>query len=193
MKKNGDDRKRLMKVSGIILALLFIALLSSCSPVSDTLTLCRVSLDNPSSRSLTAKIDPLGTNVYVMTIYKGRGERYTNLSESEYRKIPTEGIVVSQGLWEFKAIFSSDGKNSTYTETEAETLPGGTSGDIFINLSTQSIPVKLKLDDGTGSAVISSYTLSGSVPDDSSLKYSSINTTAHSSRFLIAQNTPVSN
>ena len=95
-----------------------------------------------------------------MTIYKGRGERYTNLSESEYRKIPNEGIVVSQGLWEFKAIFSSDGKPSTYTETEAETLPGGTSGDIFINLSTQSIPVKLKLDEGTGSAVIS-YTLSG--------------------------------
>ena len=109
MKMNGDNGKRLKKVSGIILALLFIALLSSCSPVSDTLTLCRVSLDNPSSRSLTASVDSLGTNVYVKTIYKGTGERYTNLSESEYRKIPTEGIVVSQGLWEVQAIFSSDG------------------------------------------------------------------------------------
>ena len=39
MKMNGDNGKRLKKVSGIILALLFIALLSSCSPVSDTLTL----------------------------------------------------------------------------------------------------------------------------------------------------------
>ena len=151
MKMNGDNGKRLRKVSGIILALLFIALLSSCSPVSDTLTLCRVSLDNPSSRSLTATVDPLGTNVYVKTKYKGTGERYTNLSESEYCKIPTEGIVVSQGLWEVQAIFSSDGKPSTYTDKEAETLPGGTSGDIFINLSTQSIPVKLKLDEGTGS------------------------------------------
>ena len=157
MKMNGDNGKRLRKVSGIILALLFIALLSSCSPVSDTLTLCRVSLDNPSSRSLTATVDPLGNNVYVKTIYKGTGERYTNLSESEYCKIPTEGIVVSQGLWEIQALFSSDGKPSTYTNKEAETLPGGTSGVIFINLSTQSISVKL--DEGVGSAVIS-YTLS---------------------------------
>ena len=147
-------------MSGIILALLLIVFFSSCSPVSDALILCRVSLDNPSSRSLTATVDSLGNNVYVRTKYKGTGERYTNLSESEYRKIPTEGIVVSQGLWEVQAIFSSDGEPSTYTDTEAETLPGGTSGDIFINLSTQSIPVKLKLDEGTGSAVIS-YTLSG--------------------------------
>ena len=149
---NGDNGKRLRKVSGIILALLFIALISSCSPVSDTLTLCRVSLDNPSSRSLSATIDPLGTNVYVKTKYKGTGERYTNLSESEYCKIPTEGIVVR----EFQAIFSSDGKPSTYTDEEAKTLPGGTSGVIFINLSTQSISVKL--DEGIGSVVISSYT-----------------------------------
>ena len=110
MKMNGDNGKRLKKVSGIILALLFIALLSSCSPVSDTLTLCRVSLDNPSSRSLTAKFDPLGTNVYVKTIYKGSGKFYSNLLGEGYHKIPTEGIVVSQGLWEVQAIFSSDGK-----------------------------------------------------------------------------------
>ena len=167
MKMNGDNGKRLRKVSGIILALLLIVFFSSCSPVSDTLTLCRVSLDNPSSRSLTATVDPLGTNVYVRTIYKGTGERYTNLSESEYCKIPTEGIVVSQGLWEVQAIFSSDGKPSTYTDKEAETLPGGTSGVIFINLSTQSISVKL--DEGTGSAVISSYTLSGTVPENPSI------------------------
>ena len=167
MKMNGDNRKRLRKVSGIILALLFISLVSSCSPVSDALTLCRVSLDNPSSISLTATVDPLGNNVYVKTKYKGTGERYTNLSESEYCKIPTEGIVVSQGLWEVQAIFSSDGKPSTYTNKEAETLPGGTSGVIFINLSTQSISVKL--DEGTGSAVISSYTLSGTVPENPSI------------------------
>ena len=73
MKMNGDNGKRLKKVSGIILALLFISLISSCSPVSDTLTLCRVSLDNPSSRSLSATVDPLGTYVYVKTIYKGTG------------------------------------------------------------------------------------------------------------------------
>ncbi|MGN0850453.1 MAG: hypothetical protein ACI4M4_02410 [Candidatus Ornithospirochaeta sp.] len=167
MKINGDNGKRLRKVSGIILALLFISLISSCSPVSDTLTLCRVSLDNPSSRSLTATVDPLGNNVYVKTIYKGNGEYYSNLSSEEYRKIPTEGIVVSQGLWEFQAIFSSDGKPSTYTDEEAKTLPGGTSGVIFINLSTQSISVKL--DEGTGSAVISSYTLSGTVPENPSI------------------------
>ena len=154
---NGDNGKRLKKVSGIILALLFIALLSSCSPVSDTLTLCRVSLDNPSSRSLTAKFDSLGTNVYVKTIYKGSGKFYSNLLGEGYHKIPTEGIVVSQGLWEIQALFSSDGKPSTYTDKEAETLPRGTSGDIFINLSTQSISVKL--DEGIGSVEISSYTL----------------------------------
>ena len=172
MKMNGDNGKRLKKVSGIILALLFIALLSSCSPVSYTLTLCRVSLDNPSSRSLTAKFDSLGTNVYVKTIYKGSGKFYSNLLGEGYHKIPTEGIVVSQGLWEIQALFSSDGKPSTYTEDEAKTLPGGTSGDIFINLATQSISVKLDegMDEGFGSAVISSYTLSGSVPDDASVE-----------------------
>ena len=116
MKINGDNGKRLRKVSGIILALLFIALISSCSPVSDTLTLCRVSLDNPSSRSLSATVDPLGTNVYVRTIYKGSGKFYSNLLGEGYHKIPTEGIVVSQGLWEVQAIFSSDGKPSTYTD-----------------------------------------------------------------------------
>ena len=172
MKMNGDNGKRLKKVSGIILALLFIALLSSCSPVSDTLTLCRVSLDNTSSRSLTAKFDSLGTNVYVKTIYKGSGKFYSNLLGEGYHKIPTEGIVVSQGLWEIQALFYSDGKPSTYTDKEAETLPGGTSGDIFINLATQSISVKLDegMDEGFGSAVISSYTLSGSVPDDASVE-----------------------
>lgn len=99
MKMNGDNGKRLRKVSGIILALLLIVFFSSCSPVSDTLTLCRVSLDNPSSRSLTATVDPLGNNVYVKTIYKGSGEFYSNLLGEGYHKIPTEGIVVSQGLW----------------------------------------------------------------------------------------------
>ena len=172
MKMNGDNGKRLRKVSGIILALLFISLISSCSPVSDTLTLCRVSLDNPSSRSLSATVDPLGTNVYVKTIYKGSGEFYSNLSSEEYRKIPTEGIVVSQGLWEVQAIFSSDGEPSTYTDKEAETLPGGTSGVIFINLSTQSISVKLDegMDECFGAAVISSYTLSGTVPENPSIE-----------------------
>ncbi|MDD7162266.1 MAG: hypothetical protein SPF69_09900 [Candidatus Ornithospirochaeta sp.] len=117
-------------------------------------------MDNPSSRSLTAKFDSLGTNVYVKTIYKGSGKFYSNLLGEGYHKIPTEGIVVSQGLWEFQAIFSSDGEKSAYTDTDEETatLPGGTSGVIFINLSTQSISVKL--DEGVGSAVIS-YTLSG--------------------------------
>ena len=119
---------------------------------------------------MTAKFDSLGTNVYVKTIYKGSGKFYSNLLGEGYHKIPTEGIVVSQGLWEVQAIFSSDGKPSTYTDEEAKTLPGGTSGVIYINLSTQSISVKLKLDEGTGSAVISSYTLSGTVPDDSSVE-----------------------
>ena len=171
MKINGDNGKRLRKVSGIILALLFVSLISSCSPVSDTLTLCRVSLDNPSSRSLTAKFDSLGTNVYVKTIYKGSGKFYSNLLGEGYHKIPTEGIVVSQGLWEIQALFSSDGKPSTYTDEEAKTLPGGTSGVIFINLSTQSISVKLDegMDEGFGSAVISSYTLSGTVPENPSI------------------------
>ena len=116
---------------------------------------------------MTAKFDSLGTNVYVKTIYKGSGKFYSNLLGEGYHKIPTEGIVVSQGLWEVQAIFSSDGKPSTYTDEEAKTLPGGTSGVIFINLSTQSISVKL--DEGTGSAVISSYTLSGTVPENPSI------------------------
>ena len=118
---------------------------------------------------MTAKFDSLGTNVYVKTIYKGSGKFYSNLLGEGYHKIPTEGIVVSQGLWEVQAIFSSDGEKSAYTDTDEETatLPGGTSGVIFINLSTQSISVKL--DEGTGSAVISSYTLSGTVPENPSI------------------------
>ena len=151
----------------VILLALFVALLfASCSPSS--LTLCRVGIDNDKdSRTLSAVIDPLGSNIYYRTIYKGSGEYYSSNFSTSYNRLTGEGIIVSQGLWEVQVVFSNEEKTA-YTESEATSLIHATSGDIFINLNTTSITVEI--ESGDGYAVLSSYTLTGSIPSSPAIE-----------------------
>ena len=154
----------------LLLALFVVLLFSSCSP--NSLTLCRVGIENDKdSRSLSAVIDPLGSYIYYWTIYKGykgSGDYYysSNFSTS-YNRLTSEGIIVSQGLWEVQVVFSNE-ETTSYTESEAEPLIHATSGDIFINLNTTTITVEL--ESGDGYAEITSYQLTGNVPSSPSVE-----------------------
>ena len=80
------------------------------------------------------------------------------MAESDpYKKLDKKGILVSQGLWEIKVVFSKntqwDGESFSTSELMA------TSGDIFINLNTQSIKVHLLTKNGVGFINVSSYEL----------------------------------
>ena len=59
-------------------------------------------------------------------------------------------------------------KKTSYTESEATSLIHATSGDIFINLNTTSITVEI--ESGDGYAVLSSYTLTGSIPSSPAIE-----------------------
>ena len=84
------------------------------------------------------------------------------MSETDsFKKLTGNGILLSQGLWEIEAIFKETDCGDTYSPADNE--PVASSGLIFINLNTSSIPVSFP--EGTdGYLNISSYTLS-SVPD----------------------------
>lgn len=155
-----------MKATAVVLALFAMVLLSSCSP--STVPLCRVGINRgDSSRTITAAVDPLGRNIYYRTKYKGSDKSYSYSSNptDNYIKLSSEGILVSQGLWEVQVVFSNEDNRTHYTEDEAKSLVHATSGDIFINLNTTSITVELK--SGDGSVQINSYNLTGSIPSPS--------------------------
>lgn len=81
----------------LLLALFVVLLFSSCSP--NSLTLCRVGIENDKdSRSLSAVIDPLGSYIYYRTIYKGykgSGDYYSSNFSTSYNRLTSEGIIVS--------------------------------------------------------------------------------------------------
>lgn len=134
MKNKGRRiKKGFQRATAILLALIVVVLISSCS--SDIPQLCNVSvqLEGSGSRELSAVIDPLsGYTIYYKSIYKGSGASYGKMAESDpYKKLDKKGILVSQGLWEIKVVFSKN------TQWDGKSL--STSGDIFINLNTQSI------------------------------------------------------
>ena len=92
------------RASVIILALFVVLLISSCSP--ETMQLCRVGISTEdSTRNLTATIiDPLANyKIYYKCLYKGTGKSYCGMTnENEYRLLDSNGILVSQGLWEIR-------------------------------------------------------------------------------------------
>ena len=160
MKNKGRRiKKGFQRATAILLALIVVVLISSCS--SDIPQLCNVSvqLEGSGSRELSAVIDPLsGYTIYYKSIYKGSGAFYGKMAESDpYKKLDKKGILVSQGLWEIKVVFSKntqwDGESFSTSELMA------TSGDIFINLNTQSIKVHLLTNNGVGFINVSSYEL----------------------------------
>ena len=157
--KERGIKKGFRRATAILLALIVVVLISSCS--SDIPQLCNVSvqLEGSGSRELSAVIDPLsGYTIYYKSIYRGSGASYGNMAESPYKKLDENGILVSQGLWEIKVILSTnpqwDGKGTGSTSDLV-----ASSGDVFINLNTTSITVQLQNNIGKGYIYISSYEL----------------------------------
>ena len=151
MKKRKNNETKLLNSISALLILLFIGLFSSCS--SDIPQICKISLgiDETQSRSLSATIDPINNyTVFYKSIYKGSDSHVfgdMSLSDS-YNKLSTNGILVSQGLWEIKAIFKPKKINEpkTYIPTESDIV--ASSGDIFINLNTSNITVRFNSNKG---------------------------------------------
>ena len=108
--------------------------------------LCRVGISTENStRNLTATIitDPWANyNRYYKCLYKGTGKSYCGITnENEYRLLDSNGILLSQGLWEIKVIFKSKNVGTTYSPTDLTTEITGTTGDTYINLNTKKLTV----------------------------------------------------
>ena len=159
MNKNGLNKK-LSYIGAVILFSAFFVLqfLTSCSPSSPVLCTVRLGYDDE-ARSISAVFDPLDNyTVYYRSIYRGSDIKnsYGDMSQNQtFNRLTSNGIILSQGLWEIEAIFKEKNVGDTYTPSEGE--PVASSGDIFINLNTKSINVRFS--SGTGYMKISSYNL----------------------------------
>lgn len=152
-----------LKGAAIVLSALLCILLFSCSSPQSEICIVSINLEEEETRSITASFTPLSTyTVYYRSIYRGTGVSYGAMSETDdFKKLTGNGILLSQGLWEIEAVFKETDCGDTYSPADKE--PVASSGNIFINLNTSSIPVSFP--EGTdGYLNISSYTLS-SVPD----------------------------
>ena len=159
MNKNGLNKK-LSYIGAVILFSAFFVLqfLTSCSPSSPVLCKVRLGYDDE-ARSISAVFDPLDNyTVYYRSIYRGSDIKnsYGDMSQNQtFNRLTSNGIILSQGLWEIEAIFKESNVGDTYTPSEGE--PIASSGDIFINLNTKSINVRFP--SGSGYMKISSYNL----------------------------------
>ena len=159
MNKSGFNKK-LSYIGAVILFSAFFVLqfLTSCSPSSPVLCTVRLGYDDE-ARSISAVFDPLDDyTVYYRSIYRGSDIKnsYGDMSQNQtFNRLTSNGIILSQGLWEIEAIFKENNVGDTYTPSEGE--PIASSGDIFINLNTKSINVRFS--SGTGYMKISSYNL----------------------------------
>ena len=97
------------------------------------------------------KIQDIQDNIYYKCLYKGTGKSYCGTTkENEYRLLDSNGILVSQGLWEIKVIFKSEYVGNTYSPTDIKSEITGTSGVIFINLNTTIISINVNTDNLNG-------------------------------------------
>ena len=146
--------------------LLVIALVSACSSETHQLCNIRINLEEENSRSLSA--EPLKNyTIYYKSIYRGSdpSKAYGDMSNYSYfKKLTTNGILVSQGLWEIQAIFKDTDQGDTYTPTNEDLDLDliATSGNIYINLNTKTIAVRFSSK--IGYVKFSSYELR-SIPD----------------------------
>ena len=162
MMKRMESYLSTLKGAAIMLSALLCILLFSCSSPQSEICIVSITLEEEETRSITASFTPLSTyTVYYRSIYRGTGVSYGEMSETDsFKKLTGNGILLSQGLWEIEAIFKETDCGDTYSPADNE--PVASSGLIFINLNTSSIPVSFP--EGTDGYVdISSYTLS-SVP-----------------------------
>ncbi|MGN1164462.1 MAG: hypothetical protein ACI4S4_06650, partial [Candidatus Ornithospirochaeta sp.] len=159
----GSISRKLSKASHLVVALLLLFLLFSCSAEAP-LTLCRVGLQTKdTSRSLQVRIiDPLlSYNIYYRAMYKGTGTSYGSMSSSDnYKRLGDDGILVSQGLWDIEVLFSSlDASENDGSDYVMKASARG----IYINLNTTVITVSPESEDSTatgkGKLSIEEYTL----------------------------------
>ena len=141
-----DVKTCFLRALTILLTLLVIALVSACSSETHQLCNIRINLEEENSRSLSA--EPLKNyTIYYKSIYRGSdpSKAYGDMSNYSYfKKLTTNGILVSQGLWEIQAIFKDTDQGDTYTPTNEDLDLDliATSGNIYINLNTKSIAVR---------------------------------------------------
>ena len=123
-------------------------MVSACSSETHQLCNIRINLEEDNSRSLSA--EPLKNyTIYYKSIYRGSdpSKAYGDMSNSSsFNKLTSSGILVSQGLWEIEAIFKESDQGDIYTPIENE--PIASSGNIYINLNTQSIAVSFTSNEG---------------------------------------------
>ena len=147
-----DVKTCFLRALTILLMLLVIALVSACSSETHQLCNIRINLEEENSRSLSA--EPLKNyTIYYKSIYRGSSpsKAYGDMSDSSYfKKLTTNGILVSQGLWEIQAIFKVTDQGDTYTPTNEDLDLDliATSGNIYINLNTKSIAVRFSSNKG---------------------------------------------
>lgn len=147
------------RVSALLLALIVVLFISSCS--DEGMKLCRVNLDTGSiSRQLDAIVNTSEIDqdflIYYKAIYKGTGTAYGDMStESKYKLLGTEGILLSQGLWKIDVLLTNKIANTTpASEVEKSDLTNpleGSTGDVFVNLNTNTFRVTIGQGSGTGS------------------------------------------
>ena len=163
MMKRMESYLSTLKGAAIMLSALLCILLISCSSPQSEICIVSITLEEEEARNITATFAPLSTyTIYYRSLYRGTGVSYGAMSETDdFIKLTGNGILLSQGLWEIEAVFKETDCGDTYSPADKE--PVASSGNIFINLNTSSIPVSFP--EGTdGYLNISSYTLS-SVPD----------------------------
>lgn len=119
----------------------------SCSP--ETIELFRVGISTEyQTRDLAAKFitDPLNDySIYYRSIYKGTGDSYGDMSnDNRYRLLDSNGILVSQGLWEIEVVFKSENVGSIYSPTDISSEIIETTGITYINLNTSNIAVSVQ-------------------------------------------------
>ena len=130
-----------LKGAAIVLSALLCILLFSCSSPQSEICIVSITLEEEDTRSITASFTPLSTyTVYYRSISRGTGVSYGAMSETDdFKKLTGNGILLSQGLWEIEAVFKETDCGDTYSPADKE--PVASSGLIFINLNTSSIPV----------------------------------------------------
>ena len=137
----------------LIVILVVITVLSSCSADNSTLTLCNINLDiEELSRNFNAitYINNISeaTHFWYSAKYKGSGSSYgeTDNGFVEYEK--SKGIILSQGLWSIECKWT---KRVTKEDNTIEDviIAQGNTGDIWVNLNTSTFVVYLE---GKGAA-----------------------------------------
>ena len=132
MKKNTQNKCKML-----ILAVIFILIIviSSCTDTNSSPVLCNVKLDYNNSRDFNnIKLSSELTNstLHYKAIYLGSGSSYG--AKSNFVEYPEGGLILSQGLWRIDCRWM----NGDILIAE------GTTRDIWVNLNTTSIIMRIK-------------------------------------------------